>query len=208
MRNILIILFSLTFGIASSWQGINTTTASKSKIEVTSSNVETTNIQFNIDGFHLIPVDTPEGEMYLARLEDGASLLEMGAPDMHKFARSIVIPDDKKMAVKVVSSEFVEYKDVLIAPSKGNLSRLIDPIDVPYEFGPVYQQDEFFPGDLAGLADPYILRDVRGQSIVFYPIQYNSVQKVLRVYNNIEVEVYATGPGQINVFKRPSNEPV
>ena len=173
MRNILIILFSLTFGIASSWQGINTTTASKSKIEVTSSNVETTNIQFNIDGFNLIPVDTPEGEMYLARLEDGASLLEMGAPDMHKFARSIVIPDDKKMAVKVVSSEFVEYKDVLIAPSKGNLSRLIDPIDVPYEFGPVYQQDEFFPGDLVGLEDPYILRDVRGQSIVFYPIQYN-----------------------------------
>ena len=208
MRNILIILFSLTFGIASSWQGINTTTASKSKIEVTSSNVETTNIQFNIDGFHLIPVDTPEGEMYLVHLEDGASLLEMGAPDMHKFARSIVIPDDKKMAVKVVSSEFVEYKDVLIAPSKGNLSRLIDPIDVPYEFGPVYQQDEFFPGDLAGLEDPYILRDVRGQSIVFYPIQYNSVQKLLRVYNNIEVEVYAAGPGQINVFNRTSNEPV
>ena len=83
MRSILIILFSLTFGIASSWQGINTTTASKSKIEVTSSNVETTNIQFNIDGFHLIPVDTHEGEMYLAHLEDGASLLEMGAPDMH-----------------------------------------------------------------------------------------------------------------------------
>ena len=208
MRNILIILFSLTFGIASSWQGINTTTASKSKIEVTSSNVETTNIQFNIDGFHLIPVDTPEGEMYLARLEDGASLLEMGAPDMHKFARSIVIPDDKQMAIKVLSSEFVDYENILIAPSKGNLSRLIDPSDVEYEFGPVYQQDEFFPGDLVGLEDPYILRDVRGQSIVFYPIQYNSVQKVLRVYNNIEVEVYAAGPGQINVFNRTSNEPV
>ena len=208
MRNILIILFSLTFGIASSWQGINTTTASKSKIEVASSNVETTNIQFNIDGFHLIPVDTPVGEMYLARLEDGASLLEMGAPDMHKFARSIVIPDDKKMALKVISSKYVDYKNILIAPSKGNLSRLIDPSNVEYEFGPVYRQDKFFPGDLVGLEDPYILRDVRGQSIVFYPIQYNSVQKVLRVYNNIEVEVYATGPGQINVFNRTSNEPV
>ena len=208
MRNILIILFSLTFGIASSWQGINTTTASKSKIEVASSNVETTNIQFNIDGFHLIPVDTPKGEMYLARLEDGASLLEMGAPDMHKFARSIIIPDDKKMALKVISSKYVDYENILIAPSKGNLSRLIDPSNVEYEFGPVYQQDEFFPGDLVGLEDPYILRDVRGQSIVFYPIQYNSVRKVLRVYNNIEVEVYAAGPGQINVFNRTSNEPV
>ena len=208
MRNILIILFSLTFGIASSWQGINSTTGSKSKIEVASSNVESTNIQFNIDGFHLIPVDTPIGEMYLARLEDGASLLETGSPDMHKYARSIVIPDDQQMAIKVLSSEFVDYENILIAPSKGNLSRLIDPSDVEYEFGPVYQQDEFFPGDLVGLEDPYILRDVRGQSIVFYPIQYNSVRKVLRVYNNIEVEVYAAGPGQINVFNRTSNEPV
>ena len=113
MRNILIILFSLTFGIASSWQGINSTTASKSKIEVTSSNVETTNIQFNIDGFHLIPVDTPGGEMYLARLEDGASLLEAGSPDMHKYARSIVIPDNKQMTVKVISSDYIEYKNIL-----------------------------------------------------------------------------------------------
>ena len=169
MKNILIILFSLTFGIASSWQGINSTTASKSKIEVASSNVETTNIQFNIDGFHLIPVDTPEGEMYLARLEDGASLLEMGAPDMHKFARSIVIPDDKQMAVKVLSSEFVDYENILIAPSKGNFSRNIDPADVVYDFGSVYQENVFFPGDLAGLENPYILRDVRGQSVVFYP---------------------------------------
>ena len=94
MRNTLIILFSTTFGISASWQGINSTTASQSKIDVLSSNIETTNIQFNIDGFHLIPVNTPEGEMYLARLEDGASLMDEGSPDVHKFARSILVTDD------------------------------------------------------------------------------------------------------------------
>ena len=51
MRNILITLFSLTFGIASSWQGINSTTATKSKMDVTASNVENTKIEFNIDPF-------------------------------------------------------------------------------------------------------------------------------------------------------------
>ena len=165
MRNILIILFSLTFGIASSWQGINTTTASKSRIELASSNVESTNIQFNIDGFHLIPVDTPGGEMYLARLEDGASLLEVGSPDMHKYARSILIPDTKKMALKVMSSKYVDYENILIAPSKGNISRLTNPDDIAYEFGTVYEEDNFFPGNIAELGTPYILRDLRGQTI-------------------------------------------
>ena len=131
MKKLLISLFCFTLLTASTWQNIQSEESTKSKLDLVSSNLNQTVVDFNIDGFHLVPVMTPTGEMYLARLEDGASLLEMGAPDMHKFARSIVIPDDKKMAVKVVSSDFVEYKDVLIAPSKGNLSRLIDPVDVP-----------------------------------------------------------------------------
>ena len=208
MKTTLISCICITLLTASTWQNIDASIPTLTDLDVQLSSLEQSVIEFNIDGFHLIPVQTSEGKMYLARLEDGASLLEAGSPDMHKYARSIVIPDDKQMAVKVLASEFVDYENILIAPSKGNLSRLIDPSDVEYEFGPVYQQDKFFPGDLVGLEDPYILRDVRGQSIVFYPIQYNSVQKVLRVYNNIEVEVYATGPGQINVFNRTSNEPV
>ena len=208
MRNILIILFSLTLGMASTWQNIQSSVETQASLDVQSGSLERSIVEFKIDGFHLIPVDTPGGEMYLARLEDGASLLEAGSPDMHKYARSIVIPDDKQMAIKVLSFEFVDYENILIAPSKGNLSRLIDPSDVEYEFGPVYQQDKFFPGNLTGLEDPYILRDVRGQSVVFYPIQYNSIQKVLRVYKTIEVEVYAAGPGQINVFNRTSTQPV
>ena len=208
MKTTLISCISITLLTASTWQNIDASIPTLTDLDVQLSSLEQSVIEFNIDGFHLIPVQTSEGKMYLARLEDGASLLETGSPDIHKYARSIVIPDDQQMSIKVLSSEFVDYENILIAPSKGNLSRLIDPSDVEYEFGPVYQQDEFFPGDLVGLEDPYILRDVRGQSIVFYPIQYNSVQKVLRVYNNIEVEVYAAGPGQINVFNRTSNEPV
>ncbi len=204
MKKLLISIFSFTVLIASTWQNIQSAKSTNSKLDLVSSNINQTSVDFNIDGFHLVPVMTPAGEMYLARLEDGASLLQMGAPDMHKFARSIIIPDDKKMAVKVLSSEFVEYKDVLIAPSKGNLSRLIDPVDVPYEFGSVYQNDSFFPGKLTDLESPYILRDLRGQSIVFYPFQYNPVQKVLRVYRNIQVEVTAIGPGSMNVFNRAS----
>ena len=151
MKKLLISIISFTLLTASTWQNIQSSTETQTNLDVQSGNLERSVVKFNIDGFHLIPVLTPEGEMYLARLEDGASLLEAGSPDLHKYARSIVIPDDKQMAINILSSDYIEYENVLIAPSKGNLSRLIDPSDMEYEFGPVYQHDDFLQTHLFSL---------------------------------------------------------
>ncbi len=43
------------------------------------------------------------------------------------------------------------------AASKGNLLSTVDPSDIPYNFGEVYNRDEFYPGNLAELRDPHIL---------------------------------------------------
>ena len=96
MKILLINLISFTVLTASTWQDIQSSTATQTNLNLQSSNLERSVLEFSVDGFHLIPVQTPEGDMHLARLEDGASLLEAHAPDMHKYARSIVIPDDKK----------------------------------------------------------------------------------------------------------------
>ena len=82
--------------------------------------------------------------MHLARLENGASMLKQGAPDIHKISRSIIIPDDADMKIDIISSYFTDYENIAIAPSKGNLSRLINPVNVPYEFGTEYSEDAFF----------------------------------------------------------------
>ena len=198
MNYILIILISIGISTASTWQAINSNTVAKSNFTIKASNIDITTVEFNIEGFHLIPVSTTEGEMNIARLSEGASLLEVGAPDLHKYSRSIIIPDDKKMNIKVLSSNYKDYQNILIAPSKGNLSRTINPNDIPFEFGAVYEKDSFYPGSLAQLGTPYILRDLRGQAVEFYPFQYNPVQKVLRVFTEIKVEVFENGIGNTN----------
>ena len=50
--------------------------------------------------------------MFIARLEDGASILEEGAPDLHKFSRSIIIPDDKQMEFKILKSDYIDYENI------------------------------------------------------------------------------------------------
>ena len=112
MKTTLISCISITLLTASTWQNIDASIPTLTDLDVQLSSLEQSVIEFNIDGFHLIPVQTSEGKMYLARLEDGASLLETGSPDIHKYARSIVIPDDQQMAIKVLSSEFVDYEYV------------------------------------------------------------------------------------------------
>ncbi len=172
--------------------------------KVLSSDIQTTIIEFELIDFNLVPVQTINGPMYLVRLDNGASILKHGAPDIHKISRSIIIPDNADMKIEILSSEFTDYKNISIAPSKGNLSRLINPDNVPYEFGSDYSQDVFFPSTVAGLQSPYILKNMRGQAVDFYPIQYNPIQKILRVHTQITIKVYAEGKNGINVLQRKS----
>ncbi|MDP6570473.1 MAG: C25 family peptidase propeptide domain-containing protein, partial [Candidatus Marinimicrobia bacterium] len=181
MKLLLTTLLTISLGFTSTWNSIHSEEASNTKLEVVSSTIERTEINFEIEGFHLVPVNTPQGSMMKVQLEDGASLLEAGAPDLQKFSRSIIIPDNKQMALKVISAEYVDYENIHIAPSKGNLTRSVNPAEIPFEFGSVYEQNTFFPGDIAQLGDPYILRDLRGVTVEFTPFQYNPVQQKLRV---------------------------
>ena len=54
--------------------------------KVLSSDIQTTVIEFNLDDFKLLPVQTSNGIMQIVRLDNGASILKEGAPDIHKIS--------------------------------------------------------------------------------------------------------------------------
>ncbi|MBT5078060.1 MAG: T9SS type A sorting domain-containing protein [Candidatus Marinimicrobia bacterium] len=184
------------------WEGISSTSPVPAKMDLLNSNISTSTIQFTLDGFNLIAASTDKGDAFIAKIEGGASIMELGSPDLHQLATSVIIPDDKYMEIRVLSSQYTEYKNILIAPSKGNLSREVNPSEVSYQWSNIYERDEFFPGKLTELRDPYILRDNRGQTIVAYPFQYNPKSKTLRVYTELVVEVFENGNSNINVKHR------
>ena len=70
--------------------------------KVLSSDIQTTVIEFKLDDFNLVPVQTPNGIMHLARLDNGASILKQGAPDIHKISRSIIVPDNADMKIDII----------------------------------------------------------------------------------------------------------
>ena len=80
MKKLLISIFSFTVLTASTWENIQSAEATKTTLDLVSSNVNQTVVDFNLDGFHLVPVMTPTGGMYLARLEDGAKPAGQACP--------------------------------------------------------------------------------------------------------------------------------
>jgi hypothetical protein len=119
----------------------------------------------------------------------GAYIMQQGCPDLMKAVRSFVIPSSGRATVSVISSYFFDQESILAAPSKGNLYRNQDPSKIPLQTGDVYSVDAFWPGMLCEAGDPYILRDLRGQALSVYPMQYNPVTQVLRTYTTIIIRI-------------------
>jgi hypothetical protein len=159
-------------------------------------------IQCQINGYEK-DVVLINGESYqFVSLQSESRLWEAGSPDLPHICRSLIIPDEGRTRVRVLSSQYREIHDVFIAPSKGHLPRSVDPADIPYEFGSAYQQDAWYPAEVVTLRDPYILRDVRGQVVEINAFQYNPVRRILRVYTDLQVEVSRAGAGGVNILHR------
>ncbi|KYK20183.1 hypothetical protein AYK24_04090 [Thermoplasmatales archaeon SG8-52-4] len=144
-----------------------------------------------------------EGVQYsIINIGEESNLLQTGKPDIPNICRSVIIPDTANMKVNVIKSTYADYKNVLIAPSKGNLLRSVNPNDISYEFDELYNKDAWFPNEIAYLRDPYLLRDYRAQVVEIYPIQYNPVKKIMRFYDNIKIEIVKDGENSINCIYR------
>ena len=204
IRNFFLCLLLAGFAAANAqnWVGISADQPVAAETTLISSSADGSVLSVSVKGFNLNQVTTPNGPAFVIDVEGATPLLEKGMPDLPKITASLIIPDQAKMEVHVVSSEYIDYPFIDIAPSKGNFSRNINPADVAYEYGRAYSRDEFFPQSQAGLREPYILRDYRGQTVIIYPFAYNPVSRTLRVYHSMTLEVVSAGTSSDNVLVR------
>ncbi|UCC81289.1 MAG: immune inhibitor A [Candidatus Zixiibacteriota bacterium] len=172
------------------------------KVTVLETDFTKTVVRFEIGGFTKEPVRIGDEIYFKLDLPgEGISLIE-GEPELPHVARSLIIPDNARMNLRVIDSEYIEFPSTPIVPSKGNLYRDVNPEDIPYSFGEAYSTDRWTPADLVSLGEPYILRDFRGIVVDLKPFRYNHAVQTLRVYNSVTVEVYSDGPGEVNIFTR------
>ena len=192
MKNFFFLILTLFFFIA--------TNAQTNQSVLNKSTETETFLTFNFNQYELKSVRTPKGIEQIIIAKNTSAIMEKGAPDLPKFTESIIVSNLKNMKVEIISAQFTEIANIFIAPSKGNFSRIILPKDVPYEYGKEYNENSFYPSELAKLDTPYIMRDFRGQALQVNPFQYNPSTKILRVYSEIKLRVYAEVQGGQNTL--------
>jgi len=159
-----------------------------------------TTIKFDLNELNLTEMETNLGKANLMNSAKAPVIIEKGVPELIYLPTAIIIPDVGSAELNIVYGEFTEIENVEIAPSKGSIPRTIDPATIPYEKGEVYNQNAFFPGTLAQINETFIMRDVRGATLFTYPVQYNPVTKILRIYSEITITVNYTETKGENEF--------
>jgi len=204
-RQIILIVISTLLSVSSyshNWKKISSDNPIPIQKELIESSDQRIVIKFNLEGFFMTPVETPRGKEYRISVPDMVFISDKSMPELPMHGVSAIIPDLDLMNVRILSSNYTDFTDIDVAPSKGHYTRSEDPDKIPFTYGYAYTQDEFYPDVLSELREPYIFRDYRGQTLVVYPISYNPVQKVLRVYHEFTVEIFNEGTGGANQYFR------
>lgn len=183
----------LQFAMAQGW---NQRLVSSSENEI--------KVEINVDGYVKNAVETPQGDAFVITNNKMMQLAQAGEPNVPSFVIPAIIGDNALMSVEVVDARYVDYENIVVAPSKGDFPRSINPEDVPYTYGAMYQQDAFFPNEIAKLDEPYIHRDVRAQNMIVTPYLYNAVTNTLRVYTQFTLKMVKVGVDNRNVVANRS----
>jgi hypothetical protein len=178
----------------------------KTTYKVLSNTSNETIIDIQMGDINQKNIATPYGDAVKISIDKGTAMLEKGYPDLPKLAFSIIVPNNKKSTIAVLENEFIDYKNVFIAPSKGKIYRNEDPDLIPFTMSPQYSKNEFYPASIANLNQPFIIRDYRGQNIHVNPIQYNPITKTLRVYMHLKIKMTYEGISSENSI--PNDEKI
>jgi len=191
----LIIVVALALAIAGA--------AMPPEVKVISDRGSSITVEFKITDYDIEPISVEGKTCFRVILPGCPTYLEKGYPELPVINKSIIIPDDGLMSYRILAIEEETREIGLIIPSKGNLYRNVNPDEVPYTFGKIYDLNTIWPGEIVQLSEPFILRDYRGLSIRFNPFRYNPKTGELKVIKKLVVEVYEAGKGGINVLDKP-----
>ncbi|MGB9722184.1 MAG: C25 family cysteine peptidase, partial [bacterium] len=198
-RNIILVVVSLGFVFA----GV----AKPPDIKIINDKGSSTIVEFTLNGYDIEPI-TIDGK-FCSKIKIPGNIIyhnEKGYPELPKFASSLIVPDDGVMDMRIIDVNYETAKVNPIVPSKGNLKRNVEPNSVPYVWDNFYQKNAWFPEQVVELLPPFVMRDFRGQTIIFNPFQYNPETSELRIARKIVVEVYRKADGGENVLKRKDDK--
>jgi hypothetical protein len=198
------VVFFIFFGV-STGRWIQLGDKREAEVKLMESDIKRTVLEFKLNGYYEEEFYI-DGNIFTKIWIPGSTMLrERGLPELPKFTENLIIPDNHSVEIRIIDAEYIQFKTYPIVPSKGHITRNIDPEKIPYTFDIFYRRNEWFPLKNVELSEPFILRDFRGITVLFYPFRYNPSDSILEVCKRIVIEVVAKGSAKRNPKRRRVN---
>ncbi|MCF8365769.1 MAG: T9SS type A sorting domain-containing protein [Bacteroidales bacterium] len=175
------------------------------KLKQTSNSTKT--LEFTVNDFDLKTVNYG-GTEFTKILFDGKVLTkENGFAELPYVNANIQLNPVNNVSMEVNPLSFTDYQlDFPLVPSRGVIYRNQDPSLIPYEIAPESMVDAYYPESITQITDPFIIKDVRGATVYFYPFQYNAVSQTLRVFDQVEVVLTENNQTPVNPLLETSGK--
>jgi len=208
---ILIALFVVTSMLSAQWKWVPLEGGSLKptpvQIKLLNSTAQEIKFEVIVGGYLERPVDILGKECIGVHIPDCSALMERGFPTLPRFSKPFQVRASCDVEVVVLEKQEVDIKLTNpIAPSKGHFTRDIHPDTVPFEFGPIYKEDVFWPEekDQFTAGKPFVFRDVRGILFNVLPIRVNHVQMQMKVLKRAVIALRCEGESVENVLTTTS----
>jgi hypothetical protein len=148
-------------------------------------------------GGYYVESATLKGEKYVRiSVPERSAFSDVGMPDLPTIRVNVPSSPATEAAIKVIgqTSESVASDPPL--PSRGEITRGIDPDTVPYAPSQFYRNGGTFPAKNVELGPAFFLRDMHGVPVQFQPFQYDAKAKSLPVYSEIRVRLTGAVDGR------------
>jgi len=162
-------------------------------------------VEFKLDNFYLQQINLGGTDYTRIDFAGRVTTMDEGFAELPFVNVNISLSPLKNLSYKIVSTKYTDYLlDFPLVPSRGVIYRNQDPSTIPYRIASESLIDDYYPAQLIEMMDPYIIKDVRGTTLYFYPFRYNAVQRILRVYTEIIVQLDEDDTDPVNPLLNPS----
>ncbi|NOZ47349.1 MAG: T9SS type A sorting domain-containing protein [Chlorobi bacterium] len=169
-------------------------------VKISENTYQSLSITINLQEIKSFNVTSEKGLFNEINIPGLTSTGEIGTPKLPALKKLIDIPFGAKVTVEVKNYSVSEYSlkeygiDNYLMPVQPSVSKDVDIADVPFEFKEnFYKNNKFIEYPLANVKVLGVLRGMRLARLEVAPVQYNPVTGIIKVYNNIELNIRFTG---------------
>ncbi len=163
---------------------------------VVTNNMQQLRVTYSYPGIYTFGVKSDQGLFNELSMPNAYWIGELGTPKLPASKDLIEIPFGAEVSVRVLNYSISEYKlsdygiDHMLMPVQPSVRKDQNVDEIPFEFRrEVYQQDTYIGQELASVEVLGVLRGARIARLTVAPVSYNPVKGIIRVYNDIDVEI-------------------